>query len=161
VNSLEKTPTIIVDTSNILFQNTSRIARVNNYYLLKQALEKKLPDAVIYYLTDASTRYKVDDKKAFERICAAGEIIQTPAGEPADHYLLTFAEMTPDCLIISCDRFKDHKIIKDLSDRVIPAIIIGSKVIFSIRLDAFCKDKKTTFQHLNKDRRFLLEFHFT
>lgn len=134
--------TIIVDTSNILFQNASGKAKVNNYYLLKQALEKEFPGALIYYLTDASTRYKVDDKEAYERICATGEIIQTPAGETADHYLLLFARETPNCVIISCDRFKDHAISKGLLNRVIPVVIIGTKVIFSKKLELFIKGIK-------------------
>nr|MDO8111553.1 hypothetical protein [Candidatus Sigynarchaeota archaeon] len=133
---------IVVDTLNILFQNSGRKARVQNFTIIKQAIARKFPGATIYFLADASTRHKIDDVKAYEALCANGDIIQTPAGEPADYYLITYASSKPECLIISCDAFRDHDISASLRRRVIPAVIIGTDVIFSPKLETCLCNKE-------------------
>jgi hypothetical protein len=127
---------IVVDLLNIMYLNTPGKARVSTFHLLKDALSRKFPGRPIYYLADASARHKVDDKNAYDLICAKEGIVQTPAGEQADDYLLAYARSKPGCLIISCDRFRDHGVSSELQHRIIPVVIIGDEVLFSPKLDA-------------------------
>jgi hypothetical protein len=142
--------TVIVDTLNILYQSASGKPRVQTFQLVKQAITARLPGATIFFLADASTRHKIDDKDTYEKICKTEGIIQTPAGEQADDYLIAYAEKKPFCLIISCDRFRDHTIGEGLFRRIIPAVIIGEDVIFSKKLDNVLQsfEKKMAIQPL-------------
>jgi hypothetical protein len=131
VDRMNRQPSIVVDVANIMFQGKGKRAKLANFLLVRCALEAECPGASIFYLADASTRYKVDDKDAFEELCEAGVILQTPAGEQADHYLLSYAERIPDCIVVSCDRFKEYELTEDMRGRIVPALIIGTQVIFS------------------------------
>ncbi len=116
---------IVVDVANIMFQGKGNKAKIANFHLVQRALEVECPGASIFYIADASTRYKVDDRDAFEALCEAGVILQTPAGEQADHYMLSYAERIADCIVVSCDRFKVHAVPNDsMNHRNVNAMII-------------------------------------
>jgi len=137
VKDVQQKLSIVVDLSNILYQGNGSKAKMANFRLVRQALDKEYPSASIFYLADANTRHKIDERAAYDDLCNDGTIIQTPAGEQADHYLLAYAARILNCVVISCDRFKDHHIADDLSRRIVPVVIIGDQVIFSRKLTEF------------------------
>lgn len=126
-----------MDLTNILHQGNGKKAKLTNFRLLKEALFKEYPESDVYYLADASTRHKIDDRTGYDRLCDSGCIIQTPAGEQADHYIITYASRIKNSIVISCDRFKDYSISDKLSLRIVPVVIIGDQVIFSKKITEF------------------------
>ncbi len=128
---------VVVDISNILYPNEDGQAKLKNFHLVKEALKKRVPTASIISLADANTRHRVDAKAEYERLIKEGQIVQTPAGEQADHYILKFASTKDRCVVISCDRYQEYHVPEDLRQRVVPVLIVAGEVIFSPKLDKF------------------------
>jgi len=126
--------TILIDLSNVVFFQNSKQGEMKYYVQMKNILEEKLPGAAIFFIADASTRYRVNDKESFEKACKAKSIIQTPAGEGADYYIIEYARENGNCIIISRDLFKDSPHRKSIIDIVVPFSIIGNRIIFSQKL---------------------------
>jgi hypothetical protein len=128
-------PTFVVDLPNVLYANrVGRKAKLINFLRLKEALANQFPGAQTIFVAEAKTRYIVDDKKQYDACVKNGEIIQIPPTEKADYYVLEYAKKKANCLVISCDQFKDYQIPDDLRRRVIPFVIMGEDVILSPKL---------------------------
>ncbi|MHA1269738.1 MAG: hypothetical protein ACTSPY_08105 [Candidatus Helarchaeota archaeon] len=129
---------ILIDLLNVLLSNkTNYKGKLKYYFLMKEKLRKTIQNAKIIPVIDASGVYRVDDKQKFETIRKEDGIVQTPAGEVADYYLLEYGRINPKCLIISCDTFKNYSIDESLRRRIIPFVIIDDVVIFSLKLKNF------------------------
>ena len=135
---------VAVDVANVLFSNAASKARVKNFYLLHDAIKKRLPLAKIIAIVDASIRYKVDDKDVYEQLIIKENIIQAPAGEPADYYLIQYALIRRNCIIITQDQFKEYEINAELRKRLIPVVFIDDEVFFSKKLDNFLQSSKSS-----------------
>ncbi|MFX0102219.1 MAG: hypothetical protein ACFFCS_21820 [Candidatus Hodarchaeota archaeon] len=133
---------IVVDLVNVMMTNkTGKKGKLSYYQLMKEKLDELFLGNEIYYIADASGRHRVDDKDEFERLCQQDWIIQTPAGEDGDYYMLQFAQNKANCIVISRDQFKNYNLDDRMKQRVIPFSIIGEEVIFSKKMNKFKKKK--------------------
>jgi len=135
----------ILDFSNIAHENYDyKTAKINNYVLVKNEIKSIFPDAEIIPIADARTRHVIDNIYKYEGLRKRDRIIQAPAGETADYYIISFAEKSDNSLIFSNDLFRDYKLKNELKKKLIHYKIIEGIVIFSSKL------KKFVFNYKNK-----------
>ena len=134
----EKELHLLLDFSNIVHENQSWYrARFQNYEIIRSRLEELLPFSKIIPISDAKTRYKIDNRYKYNKLCEQGILIQAPVGEKSDYYFIKFANNNANSLIISNDKFKQYKLKNGLSKRVIRFKIIADQAYFSEKLDNF------------------------
>jgi hypothetical protein len=134
---LSNNHTVLVDLSNVVFYQGLKTGRMDYYCQMRQLLEECLPSSAIYFVSDAKTRHHVDDKAMFEAACNRGEIVQTPAGEAADYYIIEYARAKGNCIIISRDGYKDNPYSKAIAGILVPFTIIGDIIILSPKIASF------------------------
>ncbi len=134
---------IVMDFSNIVHENqTYYIAKLSNYEFVKSEIIRIIPRANLIPIADARTRHKIDEKSKFENKIVKNEIIQAPAGEKADYYILKYAKRHYSSLVISNDLFRGYPNKNGLEKRIIPYKIINNDVIFSEKLNRYLKSLK-------------------
>lgn len=104
---------ILVDGSNIAFfvRNEQRKAKLDTLEILINFLTKFKKEYGIEYqvITDASLKYRIDNRNKLEKYYKCGEIIDCPKGVRADDFLIEYAKRYPDnTVIISNDCFRDY-----------------------------------------------------
>jgi hypothetical protein len=99
-------PDTIVDTSNVaLADRPIKKASLENIRLMMKHLETIGRKAM--FVADASLRYQIDDRLAFERMLDDGTITQVPARTVADEWILRLARKF-DADVVSNDQFKPY-----------------------------------------------------
>lgn len=100
---------IVVDGSNICaIDNTGRFS-IERLQSAIAALKSQVPDASIKVFVDASLRYKVSgtEKGELDKLINAGDIVQAPAGIPADDFFLHEANSN-GAFVVSNDSFRPY-----------------------------------------------------
>lgn len=122
---------ILVDGANVAHEmHRNDQPQLRNLWLVEGALAAAGYKPLL--IIDANLRWKLnrDDAKALER--RRDEIVQAPAGVPADRALLEYAHRK-DLAIVTNDRFRefeaDYPWIRDAGRRI-PYNIIGDEVLF-------------------------------
>ena len=105
---------IIVDGSNVAFfkRNNNKKAKLENLEILISFLEDLSAKIPINYeiITDASLRYRIDNKSELENLYNTGKLLQCPSKIQADEFLLEFFKLHPEeTVIISNDNFSEFK----------------------------------------------------
>ncbi|NPA85233.1 MAG: hypothetical protein GXO07_04415 [Crenarchaeota archaeon] len=122
----------VVDASNVVLHGPkpNNKGRIENLLIVMDALKKR--GFEVYAVADASLRYKVDKPEVLEKLLNKGKVLQTPAGTPADYFILSIAEREYG-LIISNDVFKEWREqfpwVRD-KYRVVKYLIAGNEVYF-------------------------------
>jgi hypothetical protein len=129
--------TVLGDLSNVVLFQGLKIGRMDYYIQMRTLIEDTLPGSPIYFIADARTRHRVDNKELFEEACSRGEIVQTPAGESADYYIIEYARTKGNCIIISRDGYKDNPHSKAIAGILVPFTIIGDAIILSPKIASF------------------------
>ena len=106
---------ILVDGSNIAFfvRNEQKKAKLDTLEILINYLKKLSEEYEIGYqlITDASLKYRIDNRNKLEKYYKCGKIIDCPKGVRADDFLIEYAKRYPDTtVIISNDCFRDYDI---------------------------------------------------
>jgi len=110
---MEKRIEILIDGSNIAFfiRDEKKKAKLSTLEILTIYLEKIKKIHFIEYqiITDASLKYKIDDRNKLEEYYKYGKIIETPKGVQADDFIIEYAKRYPNTtIIISNDCFKEY-----------------------------------------------------
>lgn len=129
---------VSVDLSNVLLSVMVKgRGQLRHYMLMRDAVRALFPGAGVHFVCDAATRHKVDRKAEFEALIREEGIIQTPAREEADEYMIGFLRQEPESIIISRDQFAKYGLDDELQARVIPFTIIGQKAMISRKAERF------------------------
>jgi len=105
--------------------------RISNLYKLFQ----KLNDFGIknyMIICDRALNYTIDIKEEYQKLIKDDEIIETPGGTEADHFILKYAK-DHDAYIISNDLFREFRVFfgkKWIKERRISFKFIGDKLYF-------------------------------
>ncbi len=104
---------VLVDGSNIAFfvRNEQKKAKIDTLEILIKYIKKISEEYGIEYqvITDASLKYRIDNRNKLENYYKCGEIIDCPKGVQADDFLIEYAKRYPDnTVIISNDCFRDY-----------------------------------------------------
>lgn len=110
---MEKRIKILIDGSNIAFfhRNERKNAKLSTLECLNIYLEniKKVYSIEYQIITDASLKYRIDDKIKLEENYKCGRIVECPKGVQADNFIIEYANRHPDStIIISNDCFKEY-----------------------------------------------------
>lgn len=110
---MEKQINILVDGSNIAFflRDDRKKAKLSTLEFLIFSLEniKKTYNIEYQTITDASLKYRIDDKQKLEDYYKYGKIIECPKGVKADEFIIEYANRYPDStIIISNDTYKEY-----------------------------------------------------
>jgi len=110
---MERKIEILVDGSNIAFflRDERKKAKLSTLKLLILYLEeiKKMYAIEYQIITDASLKYRIDDKHKLEEYYRRGKIVECPKGVKADYFTIEYANRYPDStIIISNDGFKEY-----------------------------------------------------
>ena len=121
----------IIDGSNVAHATEGDSARLENILLVREKLlEEGLKPLVV---VDAALRHQIDNSRDFERLVAAGDISQAPAGTDADYFILSFAREL-DALVVSNDRFRDRqKAFPEARENRIRFMIVNGEVVLERR----------------------------
>lgn len=105
---------VIVDASNVAFAGARGDGKPRLRplcYLMDELLRASVPNVVI---ADASLRYRIDDKPAYDALVRGRFILQAPAGIPADRYMILLAQKRKAegerVLILTDDRLLDQDV---------------------------------------------------
>jgi len=89
------------------------------------------PNIEILIINISKICISIEDPDLFEQFNNDGKVIVAPAGTNADFFILKFAQMYQNAVIISNDRFKEYmEIFKEACMRRIPFMIIKDEIIF-------------------------------
>ena len=121
----------IIDGSNVAHATEGDSARLENILLVREKLlEEGLKPLVV---VDAALRHQIDKSRDFERLVAAGDISQAPAGTDADYFILSFAREL-DAVVVSNDRFRDRqKAFPEARENRIRFMIVNGEVVLERR----------------------------
>lgn len=100
---------VLIDGSNVAFDNVPKddSPRLQNILLALDYYKGKNLDCRV--IVDASFRWKIDDKEAFQKALDDKLFYQSPSGVSADEYILRLASFYSDAMIVSNDDFKSWR----------------------------------------------------
>jgi hypothetical protein len=102
-----KTKVVVVDGPNILHLKAKRNALPMNILLrVLNLLKRRGYHPVVVF--SPRTKYQVDDQAAYVAMWKAGEIIESPAGEDDDLFILETARRLKASWIVSNDNFVEY-----------------------------------------------------
>lgn len=122
----------LIDFLNIAYQSGK--PELRNFELVLSKLRSLDPSATILGIADPHSIKVIDDQDRYEQLVKTGVIRQVPSKGEADFYMLKFAEMKPNCYLVSNDTFKDYELKNGVKERIIQLTIIGDEVIFSEKI---------------------------
>ncbi|MHA1294790.1 MAG: NYN domain-containing protein [Promethearchaeota archaeon] len=133
---------IIVDGSNVAFfkRNNNKKAKLKNLEILLSFLEDLSAKLPIQYeiITDASLKYRIDNKSGLENLYKTGKFLQCPSKIQADKFILEFFKLYPEgTVIISNDNFSEFQ---DINPVVCKFMIILDKLIVLPNLSSLFSD---------------------
>ncbi|MHA1381674.1 MAG: NYN domain-containing protein [Candidatus Helarchaeota archaeon] len=134
----------IIDASNISFINnvsrskeqnpqipSKKLGYFHNVEIVYRSLLNFNPNLKIILIGDASLKYKVIDIDTLLEYEKDGKLYFAPARTKADFFILKYAQLHPDAIIISNDQFKEFDgSFEEVKRRRIPLMIIEDEVIF-------------------------------
>ena len=100
---------IVVDGSNICAINGTGRFSIERLQSAIAALKSQVPGAEIKVFVDASLRYKISgtEKSELDKLINTGDIVQAPAGIPADDFFLHEANSN-GAFVVSNDSFRPY-----------------------------------------------------
>jgi len=98
---------IVVDITNILYQDLDEEEnpQTSNIISIRDTLVSKGYNP--FFIADASTKHKVDEKREYKKLVSKKIIYEAPAGRPADQYVLKYAQDW-QCKFLTNDMFKEY-----------------------------------------------------
>jgi len=130
----------VIDGANVAREcnHGSNGGRISNFYKLFEKLHSfQIENYTI--LCDRSLYYTIDDKNDYEKLIDKGQILETPGGTEADHFILKIAK-EKDAFIISNDLFREFEAIygrqwirkKRISFKIINDTLFFDKIYTSV-----------------------------
>ena len=134
----------VLDASNISLTNNfsrkndrslqlsdKKLGYFHNVEVIFQNLLNFNPDLKIIPIADASLRYKVADIDILLKYENTGKLFFAPARTKADFFILKFAQLHPDAVIISNDQYKEFNgPFEQVKQRRVPFMIIEDEAFF-------------------------------
>ncbi|MFX0113161.1 MAG: hypothetical protein ACFFB3_01300 [Candidatus Hodarchaeota archaeon] len=98
---------VVVDGPNILhLKARGNILPMKLLFRVLNLLKRRGYDPVVVF--SARTKYQIDDQEAYVAMWKAGEIIESPAGEDDDLFILETARRLKASWIVSNDNFVEY-----------------------------------------------------
>ncbi len=122
--------TFILDGSNLAWLGPGEGASLAPVDAIADALRAEWPGCKVIALCDASLRHRLSpaDKAEHERRTKAGELVEAPADEDADAYILESARRLGGC-VVTRDLYRDRREARAGVPMLRPALIGGAVIL--------------------------------
>lgn len=123
-------PTFILDGSNLAWLGPGDGPALAPVDAIADTLRAEWPGCKVITVCDASLRHRLDppDKAEHQRRTAAGTLVEAPADEDADAYILDAARRLEGC-VVTRDLYRDRRAARAGIPMLRPALIGGAVIL--------------------------------
>ncbi|MEZ4436186.1 MAG: hypothetical protein R3F65_27630 [bacterium] len=140
-----RAPTFILDGSNLAWLGPGEGAALAPIDAIADTLRAEWPGCKVIVVCDASLRHRLDERDRAEhgRRAKAGALVEAPADEDADAYILAAAKQLEAC-VVTRDLYRDRRAERAGVPMLRPALIGGAVVLGEPKVFASAGDERST-----------------
>ena len=139
-----RAPTFILDGSNLAWLGPGDGAALAPIDAIADTLRAEWPGCKVITLCDASLRHRLDEQDRAEhgRRTKAGTLVEAPADEDADAYILAAARQLDAC-VVTRDLYRDRRAERAGVPMLRPALIGGAVILGEPKVFAQADDERS------------------